>query len=122
MHNCMFLLVLACQAFQSKPVDILAGVQLGMSLADSANTQAWLASSPNHYEVDPIARPFVHNGAIAYGLDIAGTVATAWVASRMRRSHNRVVRRLWWLPQSLVIAGNTEGIVYSSVTAAHERR
>lgn len=59
-----------------------------------------------HYEADPISRAFIGRYPTWDTMIPAGTlqvVGTALLAERMRRSRNRFVRKLWFLPQAASI-------------------
>jgi hypothetical protein len=116
--KCILLLVSLCQTLHDRPVLVLAGVQASLSYFDSVQTVDWLKTQ-GYKESDPLARPFVHNPAALYALDGAGAIGTAWLAHRMRTSHNRWAHRLWWMPQTVVISGNAWALGY---TATHARK
>jgi len=80
-----------------------------MALGDAAQTSYY--KGPHALEVNPIARPFVNLPAPAY-FALAGiaTTGTNYLAYRMKHSRHRWERRIWWLPQTMQIAGNAYGI------------
>lgn len=100
---------------RDRPVALLGTVQLGMSLADSVNTESrkayWMSRGGYFTEHDPLARPLVNHPPALYAFDLAGAYGTAWLGSRMKHSHNVLGRKLWWLPQVVVISGNTYGLL-----------
>jgi hypothetical protein len=51
-------------------------------------------------EDDPLMRPFAHSPAI-YAAIQAGPVALDLISHRMQHSEVGVVRRMWWVPQSI---------------------
>ena len=57
------------------------------------------------YERDPLMRPFAGNGSI-YAMTQVTPVALDFLSRRMLRSNNSVVRRFWWLPQTVFTAGS----------------
>ncbi len=59
------------------------------------------------HEADPLARIFIGRYPTWGSMAPAGTmqiVGTAWIAEKMRRSHNRIVRKVWFVPQAASIA------------------
>lgn len=50
-------------------------------------------------EADPLMRPFAGSPSIYAAIQIA-PLAMDYVARRMQRSENPVLRKMWWLPQS----------------------
>lgn len=50
-------------------------------------------------EADPLMRPFAGSPSIYAAIQIA-PLAMDYVARRMQRSSNPVLRKMWWLPQS----------------------
>jgi len=60
------------------------------------------------FESNPLARPLLKLPAPAYyACGVALTTGVNWVGLRMSRSKR--FRRVWWLPQTLSVAGNTHG-------------
>ena len=59
-------------------------------------------------ESNPLARPFVKLPALHWAATYVGAVGANWLALRMKRSH--CWRRIWWLPQALIISANGWGI------------
>lgn len=120
--RCDRVLLGLCSTFRDRPVMTVATAQFGLSMADSIQTEIFKAKMQREggqfLEVDPFARPFINHPGALYVFDSGGAIATAWLAHRMRHSSRRWERKLWWLPQSIVITGNTGGIIYSAI---HER-
>lgn len=50
-------------------------------------------------EADPLMRPFAGSPSMYAAIQIA-PLAMDYVARRMQRSNNSVLRKMWWLPQS----------------------
>lgn len=61
-------------------------------------------------EADPLMRPFAGSPSIYAAIQIAPLVLD-YAARRMQRSHNPVLRKMWWLPQ----AGGTAMYLSSGV-------
>jgi hypothetical protein len=60
------------------------------------------------FESNPFARPLLKLPAPAYyACGVALATGVNWVGLRMSRSKR--FRRVWWLPQTLSVAGNTHG-------------
>jgi hypothetical protein len=88
-----------------KPVLVLLTVsQASLAFADVAFTQSVRRDYRVFTEHDPLAREVVKHPALAYGLAGAETVGAAWLGGRMRRSQRW--HRVWWLPQTIGIAGH----------------
>lgn len=119
--HCLLLLPSLCSTMRDRPVMILAAGQLALSVTDSVETEVSVArlrrEGRQFTEFDPLARPLVNHPLALYALDAGGAVATAWLAHKMRNSSHSWERRLWWLPQSLVIAGNVSGTVVTAVNS-----
>jgi hypothetical protein len=112
----------APEAHSSKAWRALAAAGLGVAIADASLTKAhvgeptearsagvWLPGTT--MEIDPLARPFVHLPAPAFvALSAGDSLAASWLGARMRRSRHRWERRIWWLPQTAQIAGNSWGV------------
>ncbi|MGH9745538.1 MAG: hypothetical protein ACRD59_05435 [Candidatus Acidiferrales bacterium] len=61
-------------------------------------------------EDDPLMRPFAHSGAIYAAIQV-GPVLLDYAARRMQRSEFGLVRRMWFVPQSI----STAGFLFSGV-------
>ena len=74
---------------------------------DMATTTAGIRDYGNH-ETDPLARPIVDLPTPAYfAVGYTEAAAIDWLGLRMYRSHRW--HKVWWLPQTLQIAGNLWG-------------
>lgn len=107
MLHCFLLSVALCHAISDKPVMALAGIHATVATYDMVHTENSLAHGGT--ENNPLWRPIVSHPAAAYatgGLLLLGETA---LAEKMHRSH-AWVRHIWWLPQTLGIAGNGWGI------------
>ena len=61
-------------------------------------------------EANPLTRAFQRNGRpIAYQSTYVGLSLSSFVGQKMRTSHNRVLRRIWWLPQTVLIGASIYG-------------
>ena len=78
------------------------------SLAFVANSaavfDAWttrqVITSGKGVEANPLMKPFAQSSALYPALQI-GPLAADYVGLRMMHSHNPVLRRVWWLPQTM---------------------
>src|SRR5258708_6825580 len=70
----------------------------GAAAFDAYSTR--LALSGNYgTESNPLLRPFAHSGAL-YAATQVSPVVMDFIGKRMMVSENRLVRRMWWLPQA----------------------
>jgi hypothetical protein len=79
----------------------LSLMQHGAATFDAYSTRQ--AISRGAVEDDPMMRPFAHSGVI-YAAIQAGPVALDFIARRMQHSEFGVVRRMWWVPQTVSTA------------------
>jgi hypothetical protein len=74
---------------------------LSIAQHSAATFDAWSTNrsiaSGNH-ESNPLLKPFAGSAAI-YGAIQAGPTAFDFLGRRMQHSQNRLVRRMWWVPQ-----------------------
>jgi hypothetical protein len=76
----------------------LSIVQHGAAAFDAYSTRQ--AVGHGAVEDDPMMRPFAHSPAI-YAATQVGPVIFDLLARHMQRSEYPMVRRLWWMPQSM---------------------
>lgn len=79
----------------------LSAIQHGAAAFDAYSTRQ--AVSRGAVEDDPMMRPFAHSGAI-YAAIQAGPIALDFIARRMQHSEIGLIRRMWWVPQSVSTA------------------
>jgi hypothetical protein len=109
---CAMTLILSCG---SKSAAVLNVSHAAVAFADSYYTQRSFSLCREHgkcwnVEANPLTRPFQRNGeAVAYQSTYAGLSLSNFVAQRMRTSHNRVLKRIWWLPQGVLIGASMYG-------------
>jgi hypothetical protein len=95
----------------------LSMIQHGAATFDAYSTRQAIARGA--VEVDPMMRPFAHSSAI-YAAIQGGPVALDFIARRMQRSENDMIRRLWWVPQTVSTATFLfAGVHNMNVTARH---
>jgi hypothetical protein len=105
--NCLLLIEGLCQAMKNKPLLALTTVQAAALVSDGVTTRQFLRRG--YTEVDPVARILIGSKptwARMAPLGAAQVVAGMWLAQRMATSRHVWVRRFWWLPQVMGIAGN----------------
>ena len=74
------------------------------AIFDAWSTRESLRSG-NGYERNPLMRPFANSAAIYPMLQVM-PVGFDLVSRRMMRSHNRLFRNTWWLPQAASAAAS----------------
>ena len=80
----------------------LSLVQHGAAAFDAYSTRQSIGRGA--VEDDPLMRPFAHSGAIYAAIQV-GPVLLDYVARRMQHSEYGMVRRMWFVPQSVSTAG-----------------
>ncbi len=96
-----------CGALKSRPIVLLGAIQTGALISDGVTTRQYLHRG--YVEVDPLTRAFLGRTPTWSRMAPLGAVqviAGMWLAERMSKSQHVWVRRLWWLPQTVGIAGN----------------
>jgi hypothetical protein len=96
-----------CAAAKNRPILALATLQSAALIADGVTTRQYLTRG--YVEVDPFARILLGRKPTWARMAPLGTVqvlAGMWLAERMQTSRHEWIRRLWWLPQIVGIAGN----------------
>ncbi len=116
---CAMTLIFSCA---SKPASALNLSHAAVAFTDTYFTQRSFNLCPAaggcaNVEGNPLTRPFQRNGqTLAFHSTYVGLTVAAFTAQKMRASQNRIVRRIWWLPQTLLIAGSAYG-AYSQAKA-----
>lgn len=105
--RCVLLERSLCGALRNRPVVLLGAIQTGALISDGVTTRQYLQRG--YVEVDPITRALLGRtptwGRMA-PLGAIQVLTGMWLAERMARSQHVWVKRFWWLPQTLGIAGN----------------
>jgi hypothetical protein len=113
--RCVLLERNLCGAVRSRPIVLLGAVQTGALISDGVTTRQYLHRG--YVEVDPLTRVFLGRtptwGRMA-PLGAVQVVAGMWLAERMATSQHVWVRRLWWLPQVVGIAGNIAATAHNT--------
>jgi hypothetical protein len=105
--RCVLLERNLCGALKNRPIVLLGAIQTVALISDGVTTRQYLQRG--YVEVDPLTRVLLGRtptwGRMA-PLGAVQVVAGMWLAERMSKSHHVWVRRFWWLPQTIGIAGN----------------
>jgi hypothetical protein len=104
-----------CGALKNRPVILLGALQTGALISDGVTTRQYLHRG--YVEVDPITRAFLGRTPTWSRMAPLGAVqviAGMWLAERMSKSPHVWVRRLWWLPQTIGIAGNIAATAHNT--------
>jgi hypothetical protein len=105
--RCVLLERNLCGALKNRPIVLLGAIQTVALISDGVTTRQYLQRG--YVEVDPLTRVLLGRtptwGRMA-PLGAIQVVAGMWLAERMSKSQHVWVRRLWWLPQTIGIAGN----------------
>lgn len=116
---CALTLVFSCSSAHASLLNVS---HAAVALTDTYYTQRSFRrcaafSNCEYVERNPLTRPFQRNGkTIAYPSTYVGLSLASIMAQRMRTSRNRVLRHIWWLPQSLLLSGSVYG-AYSQARA-----
>src|SRR5229473_3158108 len=105
--KCLLLVEGLCQAVKKKPILALTTIHAAALVSDGVTTRQFLRRG--YTEVDPVARILIGSKptwARMAPLGAAQVIAGMWLAQRMATSRHVWVRRFWWLPQVMGIAGN----------------
>lgn len=109
---CAMTLILFCGSRSAVTLNVS---HAAVAFADSYYTQRSFSLCHDHgqcwnIEANPLTRPFQRNGAaVAYQSTYAGLSLASFAAQKMRTSHNRILKRIWWLPQSAMIGASIFG-------------
>lgn len=95
--HCALAIFSLCGALRDAPVRDLTILHAAVASVDWGMTRTGM--SGGGIEADPLARPFVHSNLPMIVGAMAEVGLTAMVAERAHRSHNRLIRRTWWLWQ-----------------------
>jgi hypothetical protein len=103
-----------CRAAKNKPILALAAMQTAALLSDGVTTRQFLRRG--YTEVDPLTRILIGRKPTWGRMAPLGAVQVAagmWLAARMATSRYTWVRRFWWLPQMMGIAGNAAAAAHN---------
>jgi hypothetical protein len=99
--------------FYDKKVRLLAEINAGAAVWDDVASRKVIESGG--YERNPLMRPFVHNSGTIAVESVAEVWLMAFVADRMKHSSHSLLRKTWWLPQTLNISAKFTGGIYNTV-------
>ena len=105
--RCVLLERSLCGALKNKPIVLLGAIQTGALISDGVTTRQYLQRG--YVEVDPLTRTLLGRTPTWGRMAPLGAIqvfAGMWLAERMAKNQHAWVRRLWWLPQTIGIAGN----------------
>jgi hypothetical protein len=104
--------------FKDKGESILAIAQGIFLVSDGIVTRSRVQNGAS-YEGNP-AVSFLAGTHPTWGrmapLGAVQEVVGIWLGTEMKRSRNRFVRKVWWLPQAVGIGGNLSGTAYGILT------
>ncbi|HXE41375.1 MAG TPA: hypothetical protein VN516_00010 [Candidatus Baltobacteraceae bacterium] len=110
LNSCAFILLSMCHSAKANTALLI--LNAGLSSADTVTTYSEKRQlGDGWYEKDRVTRPFVSSlpESANLALAIGGDALLADIGLKMRRS-NHWYRRIWWLPQVAVAAGNAWGV------------
>jgi hypothetical protein len=99
--------------FYDKQITLLAGINAGAAVMDDVSSRMVIESGG--YERNPLIRPFVHNSGTLAAESVGEVWLMAFLADRMKHSRHPILRKTWWLPQTLNISAKVSGGIYNSV-------
>jgi hypothetical protein len=99
--------------FYDKHVAVLAEINAGAAMWDDFAAKRVI--DHGGYERNPLMRPFVHNSGTLAVETIGEVWLMAFIADRMKHSDHAVLRKTWWLPQTLNISAKLYGGINSTV-------
>jgi hypothetical protein len=99
--------------FYDKKVTLLAEINVGAAVMDDVASRKVIESGG--YERNPLMRPFVHNSGTIAAESAVEVWLMAYIAERMKHSSHPLLRKTWWLPQTLNISAKVTGGIYNSV-------
>lgn len=99
--------------FRDKQITLLAVANAGGAVMDDVSSR--LVIERGGYERNPLIRPFVHNSGTLAAESVGEVWLMAFLADRMKRSRHPLLRKTWWLPQTLNISAKVSGGIYNSV-------
>ncbi len=110
MGTCLIALLSICNATPTQMV--LSGIHGAVAYADTYTTQRNL--SLGAVELNPLTRSLqMHGKPLAYASTTAGVLGVSWIANRMKHSNNRIINKIWWVPQVTLTVGSAYGTAYN---------
>ena len=99
--------------FYDQHVRLLAEINVGATVMDDVSSR--MVIDRGGYERNPLIRPFVHNSGTLAAESVGEVWLMAFLADRMKHSRHPLLRKTWWLPQTLNISAKVTGGIYNSV-------
>jgi hypothetical protein len=99
--------------FYDKNVRLLAEMNAGAAVMDDVASRMVIENGG--YEQNPLMRPFVHNTGTLVVESVTEVWLMAYIGNRMKHSSHPLLRKTWWLPQTLNISAKVSGGIYNSV-------
>lgn len=99
--------------FYDKKVRLFAEINAGAAVWDDVASRKIIEGGG--YERNPLMRPFVHNSGTLAAESVAEVWLMAFFADRMKHSSHALIRKTWWLPQTLNISAKITGGIYNTV-------
>jgi hypothetical protein len=99
-----------------RPWLLLSAVGHGAAAFDAYSTRQ--AVEAGAVEANPFMKPFAQSDAIYPALQTSPLLLD-FVGRRLQRSHNPLVRHLWWVPQSVGTAASVWAGMHNLQVAAH---
>jgi hypothetical protein len=99
--------------FYDQQVTLLAEINAGAAIWDDVSSRKVI--DRGGYERNPLIRPFVHNSGTLAAESVAEVWLMAFLADRMKHSSHSLLRKTWWLPQTINISAKVSGGIYNSV-------
>jgi hypothetical protein len=103
--------------FYDKKVRLFAELNAGAAVMDDIASRKVIESGG--YERNPLMRPFVHNSGTLVVESTAEVWLMAYLGDRMKHSSHPLLRKTWWLPQTLNFSAKFSGGIYNSVLLSH---
>ena len=103
---------------KDRPVMALAALDITAKAMDYRQTERDFMLG-GFQEQNPIVRPMLGHAVAMQAYGAAYAMGAAFLGHKMRTSRFRIVRSLWWLPQTYSIEQNVYGYAY---TRTHYRR
>jgi hypothetical protein len=113
-RKCILFRESLCQALKNRRIVFLATMQTAALVSDGVSTRQFIHRG--YTEIDPVARILIGSKptwARMAPLGAVQVVAGMWLAERMAMSRHVWVRRFWWLPQMIGIAGNAAATAHN---------
>jgi hypothetical protein len=89
---------------------VLTASTASVTVLDVELTQHYLRTEPWHRELNPIFGPRPSRARM-YGTVAGENLLAAYLGYRLKKSHHRRLRKLWWLPQTISISAHGAGVV-----------